>query len=91
MSTRTTARRQCEGQLWLTFEWPKPTDHVRVSCTACGWTGRRMRRTATRRPCPQCARPVRRGVFGSRPASVLGDQLRDELRGLLPERRQRAG
>lgn len=56
LSTRMTSDYQDPRylQLWLTFEWPQPTDQVPVACAHCGWTGRRQKRTATRRPCPGC-------------------------------------
>jgi hypothetical protein len=45
-------------QMWLVFDWPKPTDRVPVECAGCGWTGRRARRSAEETPCPRCAGPV---------------------------------
>lgn len=52
--------RQPYMQLPLALVWPKPTDRVSLRCP-CGWTGRRMRRLATRRPCPTCTGRVARG------------------------------
>jgi hypothetical protein len=60
-------------QLWLSLEWPKPTDRVPVLCTGCGWSGRRQQRTVAVRPCPRCAGPVtgkRRRSAGRRPGST---------------------
>lgn len=82
MSSRT---RQCDGQLWLTFDWPKPTDRVKVGCTACAWTGQRTRRTATRQPCPRCAQPVSRRVLTHRPPAAPAPQPLH----VRPERRPR--
>lgn len=45
-------------QLWLVFDWPTPADRVPVECTACDWSGRRARQSATVRPCPRCAGDV---------------------------------
>ena len=55
-------------QLYLVFDWPTPTDRVPVECAGCGWTGRRVRRSATVRPCPTCAGPV----TGRRPCPRAG-------------------
>jgi len=75
MSTRTTSSSSRIGyrdprylQMWLEFDWPKPTDHVPVECAGCGWTGRRARRSAVVRPCPRCAGPV----TGRRPGRRAG-------------------
>ena len=51
-----------DGQLWLTFDWPKPTDRVPAACSACPWRGRRTRRVIAARPCPRCGGPVGRRI-----------------------------
>lgn len=60
MSTRTKGTYQDPRylQLWLTFDWPKPSDRVPVECAGCRWIGRRARRSITVRPCPCCAGQV---------------------------------
>ena len=74
MSTRTSSRSRAGYQdplylqMWLTFDWPKPTDRVPVECAGCGWTGRRARRSAGITPCRRCAGPV----IGSRPGRRAG-------------------
>lgn len=55
----TNTMRQPYVQLPLALVWAKPTDRVAVRC-GCGWTGRRLRRAATRRACPQCVGSVTR-------------------------------
>ncbi len=70
MSTRPSSRSRTGYQdprylqLWLVFDWPKPTDRVPVACAECGWRGRRCRRGATVRPCPSCDGAVALGRTG---------------------------
>jgi hypothetical protein len=86
MSTRTRAARQCEGQLWLTFEWPKQTDRVAVCCVDCSWRGRRARQGATVRPCPRCAGRVWPGVRRTQGSRAAGGRTRrDGLRVLAEQ------
>ena len=74
MSTRTKSSYQDPRylQMWLTLEWPKPSDRVPVECADCGWTGRRARRSSTVRSCPRCAgQVVGRRRIGPRPGNVV--------------------
>lgn len=62
-------------QMWLVFDWPKPTDRVQVECAGCDWTGRRARGSATVRPCPRCANPVTERRAGRRAGRAGKDNV----------------
>lgn len=77
MSTRTPKAKPAQQdprylQLWLTYDWPQPTDRVPVACAGCNWSGRRARRSITVRPCPRCAGPVQARRPGARRPTAGG-------------------
>ncbi len=70
---RGVSQQQCDGQLWLRYDWPAPTERVAVSCAACSWRGQRARHGCTHRPCPRCGAQVDRGRW---PVSPTVDRSR---------------